>query len=55
MHDPHSNWSWAEASRLSYNRSQRRRRRAKLRYRITTALLGLMMVGLAAVLWRVLA
>jgi hypothetical protein len=52
MHHYHySDWAWAEEARLSLNRSLRRRRRRKLHYRVTTALMGLVTIGLAVVVW----
>lgn len=50
----YSNWTWAETAQIAIDRSQRRRRRTKLRYRITTALMGLVTIGLAVATWLLL-
>lgn len=55
METHYSDWTWAEEARIATNRSQRRRRRARRRYQITTALMGLVTIGLAYVAWLVLA
>lgn len=50
----HSEWLWAEEARVSLRRSQRRRHRRVVRYRITTGLMALVAAGLALALWAML-